>query len=67
MSAGLLDQLLYPSEPPLPDDSHIAAMTLAYPEPGIDVAGWRGHWTVIYVALSMGCVFALARRFGVAL
>ncbi len=65
VSAGLMDQLLYPSEPPLPDDSSIASITLTYPEPGIAVAGWRLHWMVIYAVLSMACAFALARRFGV--
>lgn len=65
VSAGLLDQLLYPSEPPLSEDSPIASITLAYPEAGIQVAGWRLHWMIVYVALSLGCAFMIARKLGV--
>ena len=65
MQAGLADQLLYPSEPLLPDESRIAAITVAYPEPGLDVLGWRVHWMIVYGLLSMACALILARRFGV--
>lgn len=65
MQAGLADQLLYPSEPLLPDDGQIAAITVRYPEPGLDVFGWRIHWMIVYGLLSMGCALVLARRFGV--
>jgi hypothetical protein len=67
VSAGLLDQYLYPSEPLLPEDGPFARIAVNYPEPGIAVAGWRVHWIVIYLALSMACAFALAGRFGVTL
>ena len=65
VAAGLVDQVLYPSEAPLPGDSHIAAITVAYPEPGMDVFGWKLHWLIVYGLLSMACAFPLARRFGV--
>jgi hypothetical protein len=64
---GLLDQLLYPSEPPLPADGSVAQIALPYPEPGLALLGWRVHWMIVYVALSMLSAFALARRFGVTL
>ena len=67
VSAELIGQLWYPSEPPLPDDGLIAAISVAYPEPGIDLAGWRVNWMVVYIGLSMACAFALAGRFGVTL
>jgi len=67
VSAGLIGQLLYPSESPLPAGGLIAAINVAYPEPGIDLAGWRVHWMVVYIGLSMACAFALAGRFGVTL
>jgi hypothetical protein len=67
VSPSLVDQLLYPSEPPLFDDSAIAAITVPYPEPGITVLGWRVHWIVLYALLSMGCAWVLARRFGITL
>jgi hypothetical protein len=63
----LLDQLLYPSEPPLPSDGPVAEIRLPYPEPGLDVLGLRLHWMILYVALSMATAFVLAGRFGVTL
>lgn len=65
IATGLADRVLYPSEAPLPVSSRIASITVAYPEPGIDVLGWRMHWTIVYGVLSMGCALVLARRFGV--
>jgi hypothetical protein len=67
VSGNLLSQLLYPSEPPIDGASGIAAITLRYPEPGLDVFGLRVHWLIVYVVLSMAAAFALARRVGVAL
>jgi hypothetical protein len=67
VAPGLTDQLFYPSEQPLPEDSPITAITVRYPELGLSVFGVRVHWMVIYAVLSMGCAFVLARRFGVTL
>jgi hypothetical protein len=67
VSPGLVDQLLYPSEPPLDDRAPVAAITLAYPEPGMDVFGSRVHWLIVFMVLSMAAAFALARWFGVTL
>jgi hypothetical protein len=64
-AASLADQALYPSEAPLPGDSRIAAIRVSYPEPGIDVFGWKLHWMIVYGGLSLACAFLLARRFGV--
>jgi hypothetical protein len=63
----LTDQLLYPSEPPLLADGPVAEIALPYPEPGLSVLGWRLHWLIAYVLLSMAAAFAFARRFGVTL
>lgn len=65
VAAGLANQALYPSEAPLPVGSRIASIAVAYPEPGIDVFGWRMHWMIVYGVLSLACAFILARRFGV--
>ncbi len=62
----LVDQFLYPSEPPVPD-SGVTEIALAYTAPGLEVLGWRVHWMVLYVAVSMLTAFALAKRFGVTL
>ena len=67
VSPSLADQLLYPSEPPLPADSPVTAISITYPEPGIDVLGWRVHWLIVFVVLSMGAAFTLAKLFDVVL
>ena len=61
------DLLLYPSDPPLPASHAARRVSLAYPEPGLAVAGTRVPWLVAYVLVSMALAFALARRFGVVL
>lgn len=66
LQAGLLNQLLYPSEPPLPAGS-IAAVTVRYPEGGLEVFGRHVHWLIVYGALSMVFALVLAPRFGVTL
>jgi hypothetical protein len=65
LQAGLAGQVLYPSEPLVPEESRIAAITVMYPEPGLEVLGWRAHWMIVYGLLSMACALILARRFGV--
>ncbi|MEO8679592.1 MAG: hypothetical protein ABI665_11130 [Vicinamibacterales bacterium] len=65
VASGLGDQVLYPSEAPLPGDTRIVSIAVAYPEPGMDVFGWKLHWLIVYGLLSMACAFPLARRFGV--
>lgn len=67
VSPGLVDQLLYPSEPPLDDNAPVASVALAYPEPGVDVFGLRVHWLIVFMVLSMAGAFALAKRLGVTL
>ncbi|MEZ5284052.1 MAG: hypothetical protein R2712_04425 [Vicinamibacterales bacterium] len=64
---ALVDQLLYPSEPPLSADSPVTRIGVPYPEPGLDVFGWRVHWLVAFVVLSTVAAFGFARRFGVVL
>lgn len=63
----LIDQLLYPSEPPLPADAIATEITVRYPEPGLDVLGWRVHWLIVFIVVSMATAFALARPLGVTL
>ena len=61
----LLNQLLYPSEPPLPSDMNLSAITIAYPERGFAVAGWNIHWSGVYLALTLVFALVLRRPFGV--
>jgi hypothetical protein len=65
LERGFLNQLLYPSEPPLPPDAPVSAITIAYPETGIAVFGWEFSWLVWYVLLSLIFALALRRPFGV--
>ena len=64
---GLIDLLLYPSEPPLDASGPVTAISLAYPEPGLDVLGFRVHWLIVFMIVSMAAAFALAKRLGVTL
>jgi uncharacterized membrane protein (DUF106 family) len=62
---SLMNQVLYPSEPPLPDDASVAAITVAYEEQDVSIFGWDLNWMVVYFALSLIFAFALRRPFGV--
>ncbi|MEP7118756.1 MAG: hypothetical protein ABI880_14300 [Acidobacteriota bacterium] len=62
---GLVTQLLYPSEPPVPDGGPVAAIRLDYPERDVPVFGYPLHWLVIYVAASFAFVLALRGPLGI--
>jgi uncharacterized membrane protein (DUF106 family) len=66
-AASFTDQLLYPSEPPLPADSALSSLTVAYQDGNVDVFGWQLHWMIVYFALSIAFAFALRKPFGVVL
>jgi hypothetical protein len=57
--AGFFDQLLNPSEPPIPD-ARIAGITVGYPERAVVVAGWNIGWSGVFLGLTL--VFALALK-----
>jgi uncharacterized membrane protein (DUF106 family) len=61
----LLDQLLYPSEPPLPGNGPVSAISVAYPEQDVGVFGWDLNWMYVYFGLSLIFAFALRKPFGV--
>ena len=67
LAPNFLDQLLYPVEAPLPADSTVASIALAYPEREISMLGWGVHWLVAFFLLSIALAFALRNRFGVVL
>ncbi len=60
---GFVDQLLYPSEPPLPADGPVKAIRVAYPED--PVVAFMPRWMWIYFLLAVVFAFVLRRRFGV--
>jgi uncharacterized membrane protein (DUF106 family) len=59
------EQFAYPVEAPLPADSAIEAITIAYPPRALDVFGVPLHWIVLFIVLSMGFAFVLRPVFGV--
>lgn len=64
---GFLNQLLYPSEPPLPSGTGLTAITIAYPERAFSVAGWNIGWSGVYLALTLAFALVLKGLFGVAM
>lgn len=67
LESGVLNQLLYPAEAPLPAAGAVSSISLAYPERDIQVLGWGIHWMIVYFVLSMVFAFALRKRFNVTL
>lgn len=67
LEPGLVNQLLYPAEDPLPRESPIASITVGYPEDDVSVLGWPVNWLVLFFVLSVGFAFALRNRLGVTL
>lgn len=61
----LVAELLYPSEPPLPMDSPVAAIRVDYPERALALLGFELHWLVVYLAASFAFVLALRKPLGV--
>jgi uncharacterized membrane protein (DUF106 family) len=67
LEPGLVNELFYPAEDPLPKQSPIAAITLGYPDGSVSVFGWGINWLVFFFVLSALFAFALRGRFGVTL
>jgi uncharacterized membrane protein (DUF106 family) len=65
LESGFINQLLYPSEPPLPGDGPVTAITVAYPESEPALFGWELNWMVWFFVLSIVFAFALKKPFGV--
>jgi uncharacterized membrane protein (DUF106 family) len=58
--ARLIDEVLYPFEPPLPDLAPLASVAVSYPERQIDVFGVQVSWFGAYIVLSI--IFALTLK-----
>jgi len=56
----LLDQLLHPGEPPLPDACGLAAIEVHYPSRSTGFFGLDVHWLITFFALSV--LFALLAK-----
>jgi hypothetical protein len=62
---GLVGQLLYPSEPPIPDGVPIESIEVGYPGRSVSLFGWGLPWLVVFFVLTMVFALALRKRFGV--
>jgi len=62
---GLVNQVLYPSEPPVPADAPIGSIRIDYRETDVSVLGWQFNWMIWYLALSFVFAFALRKPLGV--
>ncbi len=66
---SFFDQLEWPSEPPIPKDSGITAITLGYPEARLDFLGWsmesQWAWMILFFVLTMVIALALKKPMGV--
>lgn len=61
LEAGLLNAVLYPSEPPLPGSGPLESITIAYQEAAVSVFGWDLHWLIVYFVATMVFAFALRK------
>lgn len=65
VKSGLLDQLLYPSEAPLPASAPVGPIAVRFQEGRIEIFGWNIHWMIVYFALSLVFAFLLRKPFKV--
>jgi uncharacterized membrane protein (DUF106 family) len=63
--AGTWDAFLYPSEAPIPRDSIVARIRVAYPQRYLTVFGANVHWLIFFFVVSVAAGFALKGVFGV--
>lgn len=61
LDSGFWQALLYPSEPPLPQQSGLERIDIHYPERAIQVSHWRLHWLIVFFVLSTLSAFAFRR------
>ena len=63
--SGLLSQVIWPAEAPLPRGSSVEAITVSYADAEINMFGWNTHWIIAFFILTMVFAFALAKPMGV--
>lgn len=64
---GFLDQVLFPSEPPVPRGSAATAVEVGYPPAEVDLLGWRVHWLIAFLIFTLAAALALRRPLRVTL
>ena len=65
VDSGLVSQLIYPAEPPLPGDSPFHSISLTYPDRSIALFNLGLHWLIVFFVLSIVFAFMLRGRFDV--
>lgn len=63
--ASFLQQLLYPSEAPIPDGLAMSSVRVPYPDRSLAVMGFDLHWLIVYLALTIVFVLGLRGPLGV--
>ncbi len=58
-SGALLDQLLHPSERPVPAGGPIESVSVGYPARNVRLLGWDVHWLIVFFVLTMVMAYAL--------
>jgi hypothetical protein len=64
---SIVQQLLYPSESPLPADSDIESIAVGYPRRWVSILGHTVHWSSAFAGFTMLFAFALGAPFRVRL
>jgi uncharacterized membrane protein (DUF106 family) len=62
---NVFQELLYPAEPPLPQDSPVIAIEVIYATQGLDLFGFSIHWLIAFFVLSVIFGFSFKGVFGV--
>lgn len=63
--ASFVQQLLYPSEAPIPEGAGVASVQIPYPERSLSLLGIEAHWLVVYLVLTVVFVLMLRGPLGV--
>lgn len=69
LASGFWNQLLYPAEDPLPDESPYESIEIGYETGEIPtyLFGLRAHWLIVFLVLSVALAFVLAKPLGIKL
>lgn len=65
VDSGIVNQLIYPAEAPLPESSALRSISISYPERTIDIFNIGLHWLIVFFVLSIVFAFMLRGRFDV--
>ncbi len=63
--SGIIDQLFFPAEDPIPAAAGIAEIRIPYPGEEVSVFGLRLQWVIWWLILSIAIAFAIRGRMGV--